>query len=453
MIEQIAQGQEGLDAQTWSWRIADVAACQGIEHPRGNGQLKAILELDDQTIRGLMPQPPDDFSCLAKEGMMMVTDTDYRRMMSSVEIPSATVVRPTCAKRASMSGRSRGSWAIGRSTPPHGTFGFPGSIWRRSAAPSTSCPAGPHPSPRRHTPMPPHATACPGAPAMCQPSAPLWAVAEIFRLYDETYRRAHPVPPAPQRVRRELAACRTAPLGGHAEPCRPCGVERYTYKACRNRHGPKCQTFPKGQWGEDRKAELLPVPYCHLVFTVPHDLNSLMLAHKRSLLTLLFNAAGQTLVQFGHHHLGGQSGGTMGLHTWDQTWGAHCHGHCLMAAGALAANGVLWSEAEPRFLLPVRALCPVLRGKFCAALTRVGSTGAVPLAEAPTAKGPSEDCAQLRAQLYTKEGGVHAKAPLAGPAHLLDDVGRYPQRVAIANHRLLDVRDGCVRFASRNRRP
>ena len=90
MIEQIAQGQEGLDAQTWSWRIADVAACQGIEHPRGNGQLKAILELDDQTIRGLMPQPPDDFSCLAKEGMMMVTDTDYRRMMSSVEIPSAT---------------------------------------------------------------------------------------------------------------------------------------------------------------------------------------------------------------------------------------------------------------------------------------------------------------------------------------------------------------------------
>ena len=314
-------------------------------------------------------------------------------------------------------------------------------------------PAGPHPSPRRHTPMPPHATACPGAPAMCQPSAPLWAVAEIFRLYDETYRRAHPVPPAPQRVRRELAACRTVPLGGHAEPCLPCGVERYTYKACRNRHGPKCQTFPKGQWGEDRKAELLPVPYCHLVFTVPHDLNSLMLAHKRPLLTLLFNAASQTLVQFGHHHLGGQSGGTMGLHTWDQTWGAHCHGHCLMAAGALAANGVLWSEAEPRFLLPVRALSPVLRGKFCAALARVGSTGAVPLAEAPTAKGPSEDCAQLRAQLYTKEGGVHAKAPLAGPAHLLDDVGRYPQRVAIANHRLLDVRDGCVRFASRNRRP
>ena len=287
---------------------------------------------------------------------------------------------------------------------------------------------------------------------MCQPSAPLWAVAEIFRLYDETYRRAHTVPPAPQRVRRELAACRTVPLGGHAEPCLPCGVERYTYKACRNRHGPKCQTFPKGQWGEDRKAELLPVPYCHLVFTVPHDLNSLMLAHKRPLLTLLFNAASQTLVQFGHHHLGGQSGGTMGLHTWDQTWGAHCHGHCLMAAGALAANGVLWSEAEPRFLLPVRALSPVLRGKFCAALARVGSTGAVPLAEAPTAKGPSEDCAQLRAQLYTKEGGVHAKAPLAGPAHLLDDVGRYPQRVAIANHRLLDVRDGCVRFASRNRR-
>jgi len=188
---------------------------------------------------------------------------------------------------------------------------------------------------------------------------------------------------------------------------------------------------------------LLPVPYFHLVFTLPHDLNALILAHKRPLVTLLVNTASQTLVQFGHHNLGGQIGCPMVLHTWDQTLGAHCHVHCLMAAGARAANGARWMDADPRFLFPVRALRTVLRGKCCAALAHACSTGAVPLAE---------DFAQLRSQLDTKEWVVYAKAPLAGPAPVLDYVGRSTHRVAIANHRILDVRDGWVRFASRNRR-
>jgi len=194
------------------------------------------------------------------------------------------------------------------------------------------------------------------------------------------------------------------------------------------------------------------VPYFHLVFTLPHDLNPLILAHKRPLLTLLCNAASQTLVQFGHRNLGGQIGCTMVLHTWDQTLGAHFHVHCIMAAGALSANGVRWIDADPRFLFPVRALSTVFRGKFCETLVQVGSTGAVPLVEGPLTLGTPEDFAQLRAQLYTKEWVVYAKAPLAGPAHVLDYVGRYTHRVAIANHRILDVRDGWVRFAYRNRR-
>ena len=119
---------------------------------------------------------------------------------------------------------------------------------------------------------------------------------------------------------RDLETCRTAQLGGHAEHCPTCGFERYAYNSCRNRHCLKCQTFTKVQWVEDRKAELLPVPYFHLVFTVPHALTPPILAHKRPLLTLLFNAASQTLVQFGHRNLGGQIGCTMVLHTWDQTW-------------------------------------------------------------------------------------------------------------------------------------
>jgi Putative transposase/Transposase zinc-binding domain len=300
--------------------------------------------------------------------------------------------------------------------------------------------------------MPPHTTDCPEAAAVYQPNAPPWEVADIFRLYGETYRRAHPVPPTHQRVMRDLEACRTAHLGGHAEHCPTCGFERYAYNSCRNRHCPKCQTFTKVQWVEDRKAELLPVPYFHLVFTVPHALNLLILAHKRPLLTLLFNAASQTLVQFGQRNLGGQIGCTMVLHTWDQTLGAHFHVHCVIAAGALAADGGHWIDADPRFLFPVRALSTVFRGKFCAALAQASATGVLPLAGESTALGTPASFDQLRAQLYAKEWVVYAKAPFAGPAHVLDYVGRYTHRVAIANHRILDVRDGWVRFAYRNRR-
>ena len=160
---------------------------------------------------------------------------------------------------------------------------------------------------------------------------------------------------------------------------------------------------------EDRKAALLPVPYFHWVFTVPHDLNPLILAHQRPLLILLLNAASHTLVQFGHRHLGGQIGCTMVLHTWDQTLGAHCHVHCLMAAGVLAADGTRWIAADPRFLFPVRALSPVLRGKFCGALLQGGGS-ALRMQGLPTL-GTPEEVKRLQAQLYTQDWGVYAKAP------------------------------------------
>jgi Putative transposase/Transposase zinc-binding domain len=300
--------------------------------------------------------------------------------------------------------------------------------------------------------MQPHTTDDLAEPAGRMPSAPSWEVADIFRLYGETDRRHHVVPPGQQQVMHDIEACRTAQLGGHAEHCPSCGFERYAYNSCRNRHCPKCQTFSRVQWVEDRKAELLPVPYFHLVFTVPHALNPLILTHKRPLLTLLFKAASQTLVQFGQRNLGGQIGCTMVLHTWDQTLGAHFHVHCLLAAGALAANGVRWIEADPRFLFPVRALSTVFRGKFCEALARLWTTGALPCPEEPPVGGRPADFAPLHAQLYTKAWVVYAKPPFAGPEHVLDYVGRYTHRIAIANHRILDVRDRRVRFAYRNRR-
>ena len=249
-----------------------------------------------------------------------------------------------------------------------------------------------------------------------------------------------------------IEACRTAQLGGHAAHCPSCGCERYASHACRNRHCPTCQTFPKVQWVEDRKAAWLPVPSFHLVFPVPHDLHRLLLAHTRPLLTLLCNAASQTLVPCGRRNLGGQIGCTMVLHPWDQTLGAHCHVHGLMAAGALASTGERWMEADPRFLLPVRALRTVFRGTCCAALAHGSTPAAVPRMEGLSALGTPEHIKRLRAQLSTKAWGVYAKAPLAGPAHVVDSVSRSTHRVAMANHRSLDVRDGWVRFAYRHRR-
>jgi hypothetical protein len=289
-------------------------------------------------------------------------------------------------------------------------------------------------------------------PAGRMPSAPSWEVADLFRLYGETYRRHHVGPPGQHQVMHDIAACRTAQLGGHAAPCPSCGFERYAYHSCRNRHCPTCQTFTRGQWVEDRTAALLPVPSFHLVFTVPHALNPLIRTHKRPLLTLLFKAASQTLVQLGQRNGGGQIGCPMVLHPWDQTLGAPVHVHCLMAAGALAAHGVRWIEAEPRFLFPVRALSTVLRGQCCEALARLWTTGALPCPEEPPSGGRPADFAPLHAQLYTKEWVVYAKPPFAGPEHVLDSVGRSTHRIAIANHRLLDVRDRRVRFAYRNRR-
>jgi hypothetical protein len=300
--------------------------------------------------------------------------------------------------------------------------------------------------------MPPHATDCPPGTAVRTPSAPQWEVAEIFRLYGETSHRAHPVPPAHQQVMRDLEACRTAQLGGHAERCRTCGLERYAYNACRNRPCPTCQTCTQVQWVEARQAALLPVPSCHLVCTVPHDLHPRILAPKRPLLTLLCKAASQTLVPCGLRNLGGQIGCAMVLHTWDQTLGAHCHVHSVLAAGALSANGERWLEADARFLLPVRALRTVLRGTCCAALARLWATGALPCPAEPTSGGSPAGFTPLRAQLFAKVWVVYAKAPFAGPAQVLDSVGRSTHRVAIANHRILDGRDGRVRFASRTRR-
>lgn len=300
--------------------------------------------------------------------------------------------------------------------------------------------------------MPP-TVCCPhGGESPSDPDRPPWEVADIFRLYGATYRQTHEVSAAQQKVIDAILACRTAQLGGHAERCPQCGVERYASSSCRNRHWPKCQTWATVQWVEAQRAALLPTPYCHTVFTVPHALNALILGNKRLLLTLLCRTVSQTLLQFGQHHLGGQLGATLVLHTWDQTLNAHFHLHCLVPAGALAEDGTHGVPTHPPFLFPVQALSTVFRAKFLAAFQQAYHKEALCFAQESAWHGSLTGFPHLLDQLYGQAWVVYAKPPCAGPVQMLDYLGRYIHRVAIANHRLREIRPGHVRFTYRHQR-
>ena len=281
---------------------------------------------------------------------------------------------------------------------------------------------------------------------------PSWEVADLFRLYGHTDRQPHAVSAVQQKVLDAIIACRTAHLGGHAERGPQCGFERYAYSSCRNRHCPTCQTWATAQWVEAQRAELLPTPSFHPVCTVPHALNTLILDNTRLLLTLLFRTVSQTLLQCGQQNLGGQLGATLVLHPWDQTLKAHCHLHCLVPAGALAEDGPRWVPTHPRFLFPVWALSTVFRAKFLTALQQAYNTEALRLAQVSARCDASTGFTHLLDQLYNQAWGGYAKRPGAGPTQVLDDLGRSIHRVAMAHHRLLEVRDGRVRFTYRHRR-
>ena len=264
-------------------------------------------------------------------------------------------------------------------------------------------------------------------------------LADILRAHGHTHRLSLDQ----ARVVNALQACRTARLGGHREHCDDCGFQRFAYNSCRNRHCPKCQSLTKAQWIEARRAELLPVPYFHVVFTLPHELNRLILTNKRPVLNLLFRAAAGTLKRFGTNHFGGRVGFTMILHTWDQTLGPHFHLHVIIAAGALADDKQRWIPGQRKFLFPVHALSKVFRGKFLDGLRT--------LAARQQLRSPPDDLHALLTPLWHKRWVVYAKSPFAGPEPVLDYLGRYTHRVAISNDRILDLTDGAVTFAYRDR--
>jgi predicted Zn-ribbon and HTH transcriptional regulator len=265
-------------------------------------------------------------------------------------------------------------------------------------------------------------------------------LADIFRSHGESYRRAHRLPASHKKVMRAVEVCRTQELGGHLKKCDTCGFEHPTYNSCRNRHCPKCQSLAKAKWLERQTSELLPVGYFHLVFTLPHEFNRLILAHKKILLALLFKAVSKTLLEFGQRRLGATVGITAVLHTWDQTLKDHFHLHCLIPAGALSFDGSRWISARKNFLFPVKALSLVFRGKFLDLLEQACEKGKIPAADN-----------EIKASRQ-KSWNVYAKKPFGSPKTVLDYLGRYTHRVALSNDRILSIHNGQVILSYRDRK-
>jgi Putative transposase/Transposase zinc-binding domain len=280
-------------------------------------------------------------------------------------------------------------------------------------------------------------------------------VATIFRAYGEAYRQRHRLSGGQLRVMRAIEACRTALLGGHMAQCDQCGAQVVRYHSCRNCHCPKCHTLAKVKWVEARQQELLPVPYFHCVFTLPHDLNVLAQGNPRQLYGLLFQSASETLQTFGRdpRWLGGELGITMVLHTWNQVLEHHIHVHCVVTGGALAPTGDRWMASTRRaFLFPVKALSKVFRSKYLDALAHTYQQGTLQFTPATHALRDPERFTSYLHALFAQDWVVYAKAPFGSAHHALSYLGRYTHRVAISNNRLVAFHDGQVSFQWRNAR-
>ncbi len=281
-------------------------------------------------------------------------------------------------------------------------------------------------------------------------SRPTLEVADILRTSGSSFWQRHGSQYAWQhrKVMDAIVRCRTAALGGHRDRCSGCGHQAISYNSCRNRHCPKCQGNARARWLAARSAELLPVPYFHLVFTLPHELSALVLQNKRLLYDLLFRTSAATLLEVARDpkHLGADIGLLSVLHTWGQNLQHHPHVHYVVPAGGLAIDGSSWIAASRKFFLPVRVLSRVFRGKFIAALRQLLLEDKLQFHGSLQELADPERFRKFLKQLFTREWVVYAKPPFGGAEYVLQYLARYTHRVAISNHRLVAFKDDRVSF-------
>jgi hypothetical protein len=275
-------------------------------------------------------------------------------------------------------------------------------------------------------------------------------VADVFRHFGPAFRDQHgaSLSAARRRAMTAIENCRTAALGGHVERCGDCGHQRVSYNSCRNRNCPKCQGLARAQWLEDRQAELLDVPYFHVVFTVPDVIATIAFQNQTVVYDILFRAAAETLhkIAADPKHLGAEIGFLGVLHTWGQNLQHHPHVHFLVPGGGIAPDGESWVACRPGFFLPVPVLSRMFRGLFLHYLEKAFAAGALNFFSAYRYLHEPAAFRRYLAPVWNTEWVVYAKRPFAGPAQVLDYVGRYTHRVAISNNRLVSIDDGKVRF-------
>jgi Putative transposase/Transposase zinc-binding domain len=279
---------------------------------------------------------------------------------------------------------------------------------------------------------------------------PTLEVADVVRQHGAAYlaRYGSTLSPEQHRALRAIAVCRTAALGGHATQCEQCGHLEITYNSCGNRHCPKCPGRAQAAWLAAREAELLDVPYVHVVFTLPHTLSPLVLQNPRRMYSLLFQAVAETLLTVARdpHHLGADIGFLAVLHTWGQTLHHHPHLHCVVPGGGLSLDGAQWIACRPTFFLPVRVLSRVFRRLFLPLLCQAYTEGVLTLEGQCHTLTEPQRWQQFLGPLRATEWVVYAKPPVGGPGPVLKYLARYTHRVAISNHRLLALEDGRVTF-------
>jgi len=268
---------------------------------------------------------------------------------------------------------------------------------------------------------------------------PKYELAQIIEQFGSDFIKAHSPNAYIKRTLNAIQSCRTKALGGHVDKCEECGHIRISYNSCRNRHCPKCQNTQREAWIENRKQDLLPVPYFHVVFTVPDKLNSLFMHNPVLMYNLLFRTAWETISQFSFTRLHSETGMIAILHTWGQNLSLHPHLHCIVPGGGIDYKGnwkqVKISKAGKIFLFPVQNLSKVFRAKFTTFMQQ---------------QLPQEN--KYIHELYKTNWVVYAKEPFAGPEQVVEYLGRYTHKVAISNHRILDINESGVCFRYRDYR-
>jgi hypothetical protein len=279
---------------------------------------------------------------------------------------------------------------------------------------------------------------------------PTIEVADIFRAHGPAWRAAQcgHLSLAQLKVMSAIEQCRTSALGGHALRCEGCGVEQISYNSCRNRHCPKCQSAAAKRWLEARQADLLPVEYYHVVFTLPAPIADIAFQNKAVIYGLLFDVAAETLLTIAADpkHLGARIGATLVLHTWGSALTHHPHVHGVVPGGGLSSDGKSWVACRPGFFLSVRVLSRLFRRRFLEELVARHRAGQLKFFGEQAALADAKAFAKWLAPLRRCEWVVYAKRPFAGPEAVLAYLSRYTHRVAISNSRLLAMDDRGVTF-------